>query len=110
MIGVREEFRGFGLGAILVQKVIDRAKELNFKLISYEASNIFSLNLALSLRFQIQCSILYDEYEEEEKGEGNRIGFPFKGINLMYREFLKGKDKIIDNPAEEYIFLTLKLE
>ena len=106
-VAIDREYYGFGLGKILVENVLNSAKEGGFRLVTYEASNIFSLKISRDLGFEIQCSYLYDEYIEETE-QGNT--YPYKGINEWFKQFITEKTgKTIENPASELVFLTQEI-
>ena len=111
VLGVRKEYWGYGLGKILLNALLQRAKSLGYTLAIYEATNLFSMRLALHLRFRREFGINYEKYMEVG---GNHhiilISYPFKGINQ--RMILFGKEnnlQVVGNPAEEFVFLTLDM-
>ena len=106
-VAVDREYYGFGLGKILVENVLNSAKEGGFRLVAYEASNLFSLKVARDVGFEIQSSIIYDEYIEETE-QGNV--YPYKGINDWFKQFItENTGKIVETPAPEIVLLTQEI-
>ena len=111
-IGVIPKYYGYGLGALLLTFCIERARQLQFDICSYEAANLFSSNLALQLGFQRQCAVQFDTYSEElVDADGNKtMVFPMRGTNQMVAHMVKERTgKIVLNPATEMVILILKL-
>nr|XP_022918357.1 dopamine N-acetyltransferase-like [Onthophagus taurus] len=65
MLSVNPNYRGKGLAKIMIEKVINFAKEKGFKLIRIDCTSLFSTKAALNLGFESVYRIKYAEYKDD---------------------------------------------
>ena len=107
-VGVVEEYRGFKLATILGEEVVKEGRRSGFEVAVYEASGIFSEQVARGIGFEIECSLEYESYKYRDKDGIEKQ--PYVGINQFITQRIKertGKDVL--DPASRMTLLDMKL-
>lgn len=63
-LGVHRDYRGNKIGQKLFEKFFDLGKTLNYRLMTVDCTNIFSMKIAEKLGMKMISSVTYEEYNE----------------------------------------------